>query len=75
VRLHRRGFKGRLSTQVEERFLDTFLLESLERAGAPGHIRFEEPDAIVAVKTVGQRAGLALWTRDDLKRYSFLGLD
>jgi tRNA(Ser,Leu) C12 N-acetylase TAN1 len=75
VRMHRRGFKGRLSSQDEERFLDGFLMEHLEKAGTPGHITFEDPDAIIDVETIGQDAGLALWTRDDLKRYPFLGPD
>jgi tRNA(Ser,Leu) C12 N-acetylase TAN1 len=74
VRQHRRGFKGRLSTPDEERFLDRALLAALEKAEAPGHIAFEDPDAILAVETLGGRAGLALWTREDLWRYPFLGL-
>lgn len=75
VRMHRRGFKGRLSSQDEERFLDDFLLAQLEQAGAPGHITFEDPDAIVVIETISQRAGLALCTRENLKKYSFLKVD
>ena len=75
VRMHRRGFKHRLSSPEEERFLDAALLESLERAGSPGRITFEDPDAIIALETVDQRAGLSLWRRADLERYEFLGLD
>ncbi len=75
VRMHRRGFKGKLSSQDEERFLDWFLLQNLEKAGPPGHVSFEDPDAILAVETISQRAGLALWTREDLQRYPFLHLD
>ncbi len=75
VRLHRRGLKEQLPHPEEERFLDDALLEALERAGTPGRIRFEDPDAILAVETVGHRAGLALWTREDLERYPFLQPD
>jgi tRNA(Ser,Leu) C12 N-acetylase TAN1 len=75
VRLHRRGFKGRIASPEEERFLDDALLEALEQRGTPGRVRFEDPDAIVAVDTVDNRAGMALWTRDQLLRYPFLGLD
>ncbi|WP_290888325.1 THUMP domain-containing protein [Fischerella sp.] len=75
VRMHRRGFKGKLSSPDEERFLDKVLLEALERAGTPGHITFENPDAIVVVETLGQRCGLSYWTREDLQRYSFLKVD
>lgn len=75
VRMHRRGFKGRLSSQDEERFLDGALLEALHAAGAPGAITFDDPDAIIAIDTVDKRAGLSLWTRDELARYPFLALD
>lgn len=75
VRMHRRGFKGKLSGLEEEQFLDNFLLESLQKAGIPGHITFENPDAIIAVETITQWAGLSLWTREDLQRYPFIRLD
>lgn len=75
VRLHRRGLKGRLSTPVEERFLDEALLESLETRGEPGHVSFEDPDAVIDIETVGTRAGMSLWSREDLDRYPFLRVD
>lgn len=75
VRMHRRGFKGHMSSQAEEQFLDGALLGALEAAGTPGRITFADPDAILAVETVGGRAGLSLWTREELARYPFLGLD
>ena len=73
VRLHRRGFKGALSTPLEERFLDEALLASLEGTGAPGRIEFDDPDAMIQIETIDGRAGLSLWTRDDLQRCPFLG--
>ncbi len=75
VRMRRRGFKGKISSQDEERFLDAFLLRLLEEAGTPGRIDFEDPDAIIAVETLGQRAGLSLWRREELERYPFLRVD
>ncbi len=75
VRFHRRGFKGQLASAEEERFLDGALLEALQAAGNPGRITFEDPDAVLVVETVGHRAGLSLWTRDDLHRYPFLHPD
>ena len=75
VRMRRRGFKGRLSSHNEERFLDEVLLEELSKIGNPGHITFEDPDAIVVVETVGQQAGLSCWNREDLQRYPLLRLD
>lgn len=75
VRMHRRGFREQLSSQKEEQLLDGYLLEQLTASGSSGHITFSDPDAIVAVETVGQWAGVSLWARDDLARYPFLGLD
>jgi len=75
LRMHRRGFKGRLSSMDEERFLDTYLLEALEMAGTEGEITFDDPDAILALETVGTRAGLSFWTREELERYPLLRLD
>lgn len=74
VRMHRRGFKGRLSSIEVEQFLDGILLQHLEQLGSPGRIDFENPDAIIAVETVGQGAGLSCWARKDLVSYPFLGL-
>ena len=75
VRMHRRGFKGRISSAEEEGFLDKVLLEELRKIGNTGHITFEEPDAIIVVETVGQQAGLSCWNREDLQRYTLLKLD
>jgi tRNA(Ser,Leu) C12 N-acetylase TAN1 len=72
VRMHRRGFKGRLSSKQEERILAEFVFAGLENARTPGHIAFGDPDAVLAIETIGQRAGVALWSRDELKRYPFL---
>lgn len=75
LRMHRRGFKGRLSSLDEERFLDTYLLEAVEQKGAGARINFDDPDVIIALETMGPRGGVSLWTRDDLKRYPLLHLD
>jgi tRNA(Ser,Leu) C12 N-acetylase TAN1 len=75
VRMHRRGLRGKLSSQEEEKLLAGALLEVLARGEAQGKIAFEDPDAILAVETVGPRAGLSLWSREELARYPFLGLD
>lgn len=75
VRMHRRGFKGRLSSQQEERFLDGTLLARLEAEGAAGRIDFENPDAVIDIETIDDRAGLSFWTREELKRYPFLRVD
>lgn len=75
VRMHRRGFRGKLSGMEEEKFLDGYLLGALEEAGTPGRISFDDPDAVIVVETIDSRAGLSLWTRDDLRRYPLLHID
>ncbi len=75
VRMHRRGEKHVLSTPKEERLLDTLLLTELENAGTPGRIAFDDPDCIIQIETVGRRAGMSLWTREELQRWPFLGVD
>lgn len=75
IRIHRRGFRGRLSSQDEERFLDEFILTQLEIEGkAPAAIDFSNPDWIIVIETVGQQAGLSLWSREQIERYPFLKL-
>jgi tRNA(Ser,Leu) C12 N-acetylase TAN1 len=75
IRMHRRGFKGRLSSHEEERALAGALLQALEQTQAPVRVVFADPDAIVAVETIGNEAGLSLWERGALQRYPFLQLD
>jgi tRNA(Ser,Leu) C12 N-acetylase TAN1 len=75
VRVHRRGFKAELPSPKEEFMLAEVLLEATQKAGSPATISFDDPDAIIAVETVDNRAGLSLWSREDLRRYPLLGLD
>lgn len=75
VRMRRRGFKGRLSSLDEEQFLDHFLVEQVRKAGGETRIDFDDPDLIIAVETVGQRAGVSLWSREQLQRYPLVRID
>lgn len=75
VRIRRRGFKGRLSTRDQERYLGRELLDALAAGGEPGRISFDDPDAIVVIEIVSNRACVSCWTRDELKKYAFLRLD
>jgi tRNA(Ser,Leu) C12 N-acetylase TAN1 len=81
VRVHLRGFPGRLSAKDAERLLGSIILHELEHEHehepsprGPGRITFEDPDAVLSVDTVGDRTGMSLWGREELRRYSFLGL-
>jgi tRNA(Ser,Leu) C12 N-acetylase TAN1 len=75
VRLHRRGLRHDLRSPDAERHLDDALLEALQRAGTPGSISFTDPDAVIAIDTIDDRAGIALWTREDLARHPLLRPD
>lgn len=75
VRMHRRGFKGRLSSQQEEQFLDHHILSTLRADGHDAEIDFQDPDYIIIVETVGQTAGLACWTREELNAFPMMRLD
>lgn len=75
IRLHRRGMGDQLSSLPEERLLDTALLDRLVEMGHPGRVDFSDPDCVIDIETVGNRAGLSLWTREDLHRCPFLTVD
>jgi tRNA(Ser,Leu) C12 N-acetylase TAN1 len=75
VRLHRRGARHDLKTPDTEKFLDDAVLAATNEMGIPGRLSFTDPDVIVAIDTVDDRAGMALWTRDDLVRHRLLRPD
>lgn len=76
VRMHRRGFKGRLSSMEEERFLDEFILEQLDTSGkAPARVDFSHADYVIAIETLGQDAGMSLWSSEQIDKYPFLKLN
>jgi len=65
VRMHRRGWKGVLTTTEEERHLADAVIDATRQEGAPAHVSFDNPDAVILIDIVGTRAGLALWSRAD----------
>ncbi len=75
VRLHRRGFIHELASPTAEKFLDEALLDALECRGTPGSISFSDPDAIISIDTIDERAGVAFFTREDLIRHPLLRPD
>jgi hypothetical protein len=48
------------------------LLDELARRGTPGRFEPDDPDLVIAIETIRDEAGLALWTRAELDRYPFL---
>ena len=75
IRLHRRGFKGRIASPDAERTLDDSVLERLRELDCPGRIDFEDPDFVIDIEMVGNRAGFSIWSRQELNRFDFLHVD
>lgn len=72
VRMRRRGHKGELHGLEVEQRIGRALLDELARRGTPGRFALADPDAVIAIETLRDEAGLALWPRIDLERYPFL---
>jgi tRNA(Ser,Leu) C12 N-acetylase TAN1 len=72
VRMRRRGHKGEIHGAEVEHQLGKMLLDELARRGTPGRFEHDDPDLVIAIETIRDEAGLALWTRAELERYPFL---
>lgn len=72
VRIHRRGLKRDFERLVRERLLGEALLAETKARGAVGRIGYDDPDVVVALETIDRRAGLMVWTREDLARFPLL---
>jgi tRNA(Ser,Leu) C12 N-acetylase TAN1 len=77
VRLHRRAGETscKLRSHTEEVLLDNAILHHLSETGRPGRVKFEDADYVLDIETVGPRAGMSIWSRDDLRRFPFLRVD
>jgi tRNA(Ser,Leu) C12 N-acetylase TAN1 len=77
ARLHRRrgDLPVKLSSLAEERALDEALLRKLTELERPGRIEFDDPDFVIDIETVGNRAGMSIWSREDRSALPFLRLD
>lgn len=75
IRMHRRGFRGRLRPIDEERRLGQAVLDDLDRRGRRPAVSFEDPDGVFDVESIDGQAGVSLWSREDLRRYPLLKVD
>lgn len=75
VRFHRRGARYALRTPDVERALDDALIDALQEAGAHGKLSFSDPDAVIVIDTIDDRAGMSLWAREDLAQHRLLRPD
>lgn len=72
VRVHRRGMKRFIASDRSERVVADAVFDALEEAGESASVEFDDPDAVLAVETVGRRAGLSVWTREELQERPYL---
>ncbi len=75
VRVHRRGWRNKVDGQALERMLGEAVFDQLVALGTPARVVFDDPDAIIAVETIDNQAGAALWTREDLRRCALLKME
>lgn len=72
VRVDRRGMRERIDSQEEERLLGDEIFDVLEERGESAEVTFDDPDAVVAVETVSDRAGVGLLWREDRQDRPYL---
>jgi hypothetical protein len=73
VHVEHRGFESKLS-RLDDAAIAHTLLADLDGSGARGRVAFGDWDALVALETVGKRAGLAVLTKEMLDHYAFLSV-
>jgi adenylyl- and sulfurtransferase ThiI len=75
VRLRRHGTIHELRTQDAERLFNDAIVDATTQMATPGKISFTDSDVVIAIDTVDNRAGLAMWTREELARFHLLRPD
>lgn len=75
VRLERRGHKGRIHSKDCEMRLGGHIYQRFVSQGLQPSVKFDDPDVIVVVEIIDDRAGIRLLTRDDRERYPLLKTD
>ena len=72
VRLERRGLKGRLHSPSVEREIGDHVWRALEARGHVPRVDFADPDAVLVVETIGDRAGLTVVSRALRQEHPFV---
>ncbi len=75
VRMHRRGFKGKIRRPEAERELSELFLESLAARHASARVDFEDPDLVVVIETVDTHGGVGVFDRAELESHPLLRVD
>jgi tRNA(Ser,Leu) C12 N-acetylase TAN1 len=72
IRVKRRGHKGELSSLDIEQKMSAFIIDRMEKTGRHAQVHFEDPDKILVVEIIGNRAGIGLIPRTLKRRYPFI---
>lgn len=75
VRLERRGHKGRIHSKDCEVSLGGHIYDRSASQGFRPVVTFDDPDVIVVVEIIDDRAGIRLLTREDRTRFPLLRTD
>jgi tRNA(Ser,Leu) C12 N-acetylase TAN1 len=75
VRLHHRGSNLEMRTPDAERLFDEFIVAVTAKSGAAARVGFAKADVIIVIDTIGDRAAIAIWNREDLERHRLLRPD
>ncbi len=72
VRAKRRGHKGEMSSLEIEKEISAFIFEKLEQAGKQAQVSFSDPDVVLVIETIANRAAVALITREMREKYPLI---
>ncbi len=72
VRVKRRGHKGEMSSLEIEKEISSFIFEKLEEAGKQAQVSFSDPDLVIIVETIANRAGVAVVTREMREKHPLI---
>lgn len=72
IRIERRGHKGELDSHKLEQLIGEHLHTELEKLGRHPTTEFKDPDMVVVIETLTDRAGVALITRELEKECRFV---
>lgn len=72
VRAKRRGHKGEMSSLEIEKEISSFIFDELQTNGKQAQVSFSDPDAVIVVDTIANRAAVALITREMREKYPLI---
>jgi len=65
-------YVGEMSSLEIEKEISGFIFEELQEAGKQAQVSFSDPDVVIIVETIANRAGVALITRETKEKYPLI---